>query len=112
MPQEVRITGGAAKSAALRLIFASVLDSSVRIVAREEAGAAGAAMIAAVQQGLYVDMMNCAKDWVDPYLDQTTLPNEKLTSIYDNAFQNYVETRKSMRPVWQRMSHVRPRGIA
>ena len=53
IPEEVRITGGAARSGALRCMLASALKARVRTVTREEAGAAGAAMMAAVQQKLY-----------------------------------------------------------
>ena len=50
-PREVRLGGGAARSAALRSILASALGASVRTVKREETGAAGAAMTAAVCLG-------------------------------------------------------------
>ena len=68
IPEEIRVTGGAARSKALRLILASTLKARVRSVAREEAGAAGAAMMAAVQQRLYPDMAACVAQWVDPLL--------------------------------------------
>ncbi len=101
IPQEIRITGGAARSTALRTILASTLNAKVRSVSREEAGAAGAAMIAAVQQKIFPDMTACANIWVEPHLGSTTEPDDKLTSIYDTAFQFYVETRKAMRPHWR-----------
>ena len=53
-PREVRITGGAAKSPLMRRLLASSLNRPVRAIAHPEAGAAGAAMIAAVQQGISV----------------------------------------------------------
>lgn len=43
LPTELRITGGAAKSEALRLILSASLGAQVRVSAREEAGAAGCA---------------------------------------------------------------------
>ena len=101
IPKEIRLTGGAAKSAALRQIFASILKAPVRCVAREEAGAAGAAMIAAVQQGIYADMDACAASWVEPYFEDVTRPEARLVKTYDKAFEAYVETRKSLRPIWR-----------
>ena len=77
IPAEVRLAGGAARSEAMRSIFASVLNRPVRVVDREEAGAAGAAMIAAVQQGLYADMAACAADWVTPHLDKAQPPDPR-----------------------------------
>ena len=51
IPREVRLGGGAARSEAIRLILASALDAKVRTVGREETGAAGAVMMAAVNLG-------------------------------------------------------------
>jgi erythritol kinase (D-erythritol 1-phosphate-forming) len=101
MPREIRITGGAARSRALRLIVASALNANVRSVAREEAGAAGAAMIAAVQQNIFPDMAACAAIWVNPHLGPSTQPDASLTKTYAAAFPHYVATRKAMRPVWR-----------
>ena len=101
IPKEIRITGGAARSHALRLIFASVLNSDIRTMSREEAGAAGAAMIAAVQQKIFPDMTACAQTWVDPYLGSSTQPDPQLTSQYDRVFPQYVAARKAMRPIWR-----------
>jgi erythritol kinase (D-erythritol 1-phosphate-forming) len=101
MPKEIRLTGGAAKSRALRQIFASILKTPVRRVAREEAGAAGAAMIAAVQQGMYSDMDACAASWVAPHFEAVTKPEADLVKTYNKAFETYVEARKAMRPIWR-----------
>jgi erythritol kinase len=103
IPSEVRITGGAARSQALRLMLASTLKAPVRTVQREEAGAAGAAMMAAVQQKLYANMDECAAAWVDPLLGSATEPDSKLASLYDGAFAIYKETREKMRPLWRAM---------
>jgi erythritol kinase len=104
IPKEVRVTGGAARSKALRSILASTLNATVRAVSREEAGAAGAAMMAAVQQRAFPDMAACAAQWVDPLLGERTRPEQDLTRIYDSAFQNYKKARETMRPVWRSMA--------
>jgi erythritol kinase (D-erythritol 1-phosphate-forming) len=101
IPKEVRITGGAARSGALRLIMASVLNADVRTINREEAGAAGAAMIAAVQQKIFPNMDVCADTWVNPHMSEATTPDTSLTRSYDAAFTSYVDTRKLMRSVWR-----------
>src|SRR5690606_13416945 len=59
MPGELRLTGGAARSRALRSTLSAALNAPVRVSAREEAGAAGAAMMAAVAIGAYTDMEAC-----------------------------------------------------
>ncbi len=101
IPKEIRITGGAARSKALRTILASVLNAKVRSVSREEAGAAGTAMIAAVQQKLFPDMTTCANIWVEPHLGASTEPDAQLNSIYDQKYASYLAARYSMRPVWR-----------
>ena len=103
IPAEIRVTGGAARSNALRLMLASTLNARVRSVAREEAGAAGAAMMAAVQQKLYPSMAACVAQWVDPLLGDSTMPDAGLATIYDKSFTFYKETREKMQPVWRAM---------
>ena len=63
LPRVVRITGGAARSRALGAIFGATLECDIQVCNRGEAGAAGAAMIAAVAIGFYPDMTACAEDW-------------------------------------------------
>lgn len=111
VPLEVRITGGAARSTAMRLILASILNANIRSVSREEAGAAGAAMIAAVQQKLYPDMNACAAQWVEPHLTSITPPETGLTKIYDDAFASYVKSRNATRPVWRELAEVRHKAM-
>jgi erythritol kinase len=106
-PAEIRLAGGAARSRALRTILASVLGAPVRTAAREEAGAAGAAMIAAVQQRLYPDMQACVAAWVDPLLGPPEAPDSGLAAAYDRLFPVYVETRKAMRPLWRSLRTAR-----
>ncbi len=101
IPQEIRVTGGAARSKALRIILASTLKANIRSVSREEAGAAGAAMMAAVQQKIYPDMGSCAAQWVDPLLGSNTAPDQSLVKAYDQTFPLYKQTREKMPPIWR-----------
>ena len=103
IPKEIRITGGAARSKALRVILASVLNARIRSVSRDEAGAAGAAMIAAVQQKIFSDMTTCANIWVEPHLGPATEPDPLMTAIYDAKFPTYLAARRAMRSVWRGM---------
>jgi erythritol kinase len=103
VPDEVRITGGAARSKALRLILASVLNAPVRTVEREEAGAAGVAMIAAVQRKIFTSMEACVDVWVAPHMGAATQPNPDLAARYGKAFETYQSVRKDLRPHWSNM---------
>ncbi|MGE3871637.1 MAG: FGGY family carbohydrate kinase [Parvibaculaceae bacterium] len=107
LPGDIRLTGGGARSKALRLIFASALNAPVRSVVREEAGAAGAAMIAAVQQKVFPSMADCAAQWVDPMLGPETRPDADLVKLFDTTFPIYRKTRDAMRPVWRALQTAR-----
>ncbi|MFO1068781.1 MAG: FGGY-family carbohydrate kinase [Geminicoccaceae bacterium] len=109
-PEEIRITGGAARSATLRGILAGVLGKPVRRSRRDEAGAAGAAMMAAVQQGHFPDMAACCSVWVDPQLDAPEPPDPALAARYDALFPVYRSGYRQMRPVWRELDDARKGG--
>ncbi len=100
-PTEVRVTGGAVKSRALRVMLASALNAKVRAVSRDEAGASGAAMMAAVQQKLYPDMPAVASTWIDPSLGEATQPDANLVKIYGDLYPLYKDARLKLRDTWR-----------
>jgi erythritol kinase (D-erythritol 1-phosphate-forming) len=106
-PDEVRITGGAARSEVLRTFLASALNARVRTVSREETGAAGAAMIAGVQQRVFTSMDEAAASWVDPALGPLTEPDPTLARVFNQIYPLYRETRTQLRPVWRDMRNIR-----
>lgn len=108
LPREVRLSGGAARSRALRAMLAAALDVPVRTSGRDEAGAAGAAMIAAVSLGLYPDMDACVARWVRPLLGDPVAPDRRLAATYGQLFPVYQAARQAMRPVWRALAVARP----
>jgi len=106
IPSEVRLSGGAARSQAIRSIFGSVLGTELRTTSRAEAGAAGAAMMAAVNIGHYDSMDACVQQWVNPLLGPAEPFDTSLHDQYNHAFKNYVEARKGLTPVWQAQANV------
>ena len=109
VPDEIRVAGGAARSKAFKRIMASALGVPLRESSREEAGAAGAAMMAAVAIGAYPDMAACAEIWVEPTLGDTVAPDPELRTLYDRLFPVYVATRKAMAPQWRGLAEARRR---
>lgn len=107
MPAEVRLSGGAARGASLRKILAAALGTNIRTSAREEAGAAGAAMIAAVSTGLYPDMKTCVADWVVSLLGEAEAPDPELADIYEQLFEIYAGAHASLRPIWHALASPR-----
>lgn len=111
IPEEIRLTGGAARSDALRHIFAAAVGASVRTSTREEAGAAGAAMMAAVAIGAYPDMEACIAEWVAPGLSQPEAPDATLASVYDRTYPSYRMSREALAPVWSAITRKGEPGV-
>ena len=107
IPREVRLTGGAARSHALRVILGAALGTRIRSSTREEAGAAGAAMVAAVTTGLARDMESCIDRWVTPTLGAASDPDPALAERYDRLFPAYAAARRGSAPVWRAMRDAR-----
>lgn len=110
VPAEVRVAGGAARSATVRAVLAACLDRPVRAVAQPEAGAAGAAMIAAVNLGLFPDMAACARAWVAPLLGEAEPPDPALAAAYARLFPLYRESYAALRGWWRRLHAARGEG--
>ncbi|MER8584235.1 carbohydrate kinase [Mesorhizobium sp. M1338] len=105
VPSEIRLSGGAARSPSLRRIIAAATRAQVRTSSRQEAGAAGAAMMAAVGLGVYGSMEDCAAEWVTPLLGGCDAYDEALSQTYDALFPSFVAARQALRPVWKGMAH-------
>jgi erythritol kinase len=84
----------------LKTLLASGLGIPVRETVREEAGAAGAAMMAAVAIGAIPNMETAVSDWVTPTLRGTIAPDSALKARYDDLFSIYLKTRQAMPPLW------------
>lgn len=104
MPAELRLTGGAARSRALRSVIAASVGAPTQVSSREEAGAAGAAMIAAVAVGIYKDMNACIAEWVTPLLGPADAPDAALVDTYSRLFPIYLDARRALAPVWNGMA--------
>ncbi len=107
LPGELRLTGGAARSRGLRAILSAALNAPVRVSARDEAGAAGAAMMAAVAIGAYPDMDACIAEWVTPLLGGAEAPDPALVAAYDALFPAFAASRRALPPAWDALAAVR-----
>lgn len=107
LPAELRLTGGAARSKALRAILSASIKAPVRVSAREEAGAAGAAMMAAVAIGAYPDMNACIAEWVTPLLGEAESPDPVLVDACDKIFPAFAAARTGLEPAWDALAAAR-----
>lgn len=109
IPREIRLSGGAGRSKQVRQIFAAAVGAPLRINAREEAGAAGAAMMAAVAIKAYPDMESCVKTWVIPLLGAIEHPEATQLARFTALYDSYRQAREVLPPVWSGLHHVRKR---
>lgn len=108
LPAEIRLSGGAARSPALRQLLASVSGCPVRVSRREECGAAGAAMLATIAIGRYGNLRAALPEWVDGLLDEhCTAPDGAQTALYDGLFPLYQQAAARNRPIWAELQALR-----
>ena len=107
LPSEVRVTGGATRSVALRRILSAAVNAPLRISQREETGAAGVAMMAAVAIGVYPSMDSCIADWVTPLLGHVEAVDSELANVYARLYPTYFSARQALTPIWQGLSTYR-----
>ncbi|WP_277188213.1 FGGY-family carbohydrate kinase [Caballeronia sp. BR00000012568055] len=117
MPDELRLTGGATRSRALRAVLGAVVGAPTRISARDEAGAAGAAMMAAVALGVYPNMNACIAEWVTPLLGPVETQDSELIQLYARLFPAYRQARQALVPTWDETARLlksrhRPDAVA
>jgi erythritol kinase len=112
LPSELRLSGGAARSKGVRGILSAAVHAPVRMSEREEAGAAGAAMMAAVAIGAYPDMDACIAEWVTPLLGPAEAPDPTLVAAYDSLFPAFVAARRALGPTWAALAATRSRSSA
>lgn len=106
-PLELRLTGGAARSKGLRGVLSAAVDAPVRVSAREEAGAAAAAMMSAVAIGAYPSMDACIAEWVTPLLGAPEAPDPALTATYAQSYPAYKSAREGLTAAWSGLAAIR-----
>lgn len=98
----LRAIGGGAKSDLWMQIFADVLGMTVEAVDEpQQAGARGAALIAAVGLGAYPDypsLRNVVK------LREVFKPRAEYAGIYDGAFETFKESYRSLKKLYRRVN--------
>ena len=110
VPSEIRLSGGAARSPSLRRILGAATRAGTRTISRNETGAAGAAMMAAVGLGAFPSMEACCAEWVTPLLGEVEPYDQALCRTYDELFPSFVAARTALQPVWRQMARGVDRG--
>lgn len=95
---EVRLSGGAARSAALCKIVADVLGKPVVLTTGEEAAARGVAIVAAAGAGVFPSLDRATEQFVR--VRQVYEPDQGQHEAYTEQFKLFQQIRTSMMPVW------------
>jgi xylulokinase len=102
---DLRVIGGGAKAAPLMQILSDVTQRKVETVRYpQEAGAVGAAMVAAVGLGIYPNF-KALKNVVN--VDKAFEPEQKNREIYDSLYGSYREAYSSLRGFYKRLNERR-----
>lgn len=110
LPGELVVSGGASRSRQLLTILGACLETNVQTSRRDEAGAAGAAMMAAVAIGQYNNMGDCVGQWVDPLMGEVLTPDAALSERYRSVYPVYAQSHRALRPVWKNFASHRDDG--
>lgn len=94
----IHISGGGAKSPMWRQMMADIFHTPVITTKNEEAGATGAAILAAVGSGYYSSVEEGCKEMVR--LGEIVEPVEGHIKMYDDSYLRYHEMYRHLRPVF------------
>ena len=88
----------------MRGVLSAALKAPLRVSEREEAGAAGVAMMAAVAIGAYSSMDDCIAEWVTPLLGRPEPPDAEQAERMNRLYGAYRQARLGLVPVWDTLA--------
>jgi xylulokinase len=99
--EQVRISGGGARSALWRQILADVLNVELATVTSTEGAAYGAALLAGVGAGFWPDVDTACNETVK--ITDVIEPNAANTAVYEQAYENYSQLYPALVDVFHQM---------
>ena len=99
---QVRASGGGTKSALWRQILASVLEAELVTVNTTEGAAYGAALLAGVGAGAWVDVQSACKAVIK--ITGTTQPNPQDAEPYNKGYSIYQNLYPVLKPSFDKMA--------
>lgn len=106
-PRELRLAGGAARSAIVRQAMAAAMRARVRRSRHDEAGALGAIVVAAVGLGAFATIDEACAAWVDPHLGEAQDAESTLADRYEDLFSAYRIGHEDSRRIWSSLHEIR-----
>jgi L-xylulokinase len=98
LPDQIRLSGGAARSTVWLQMFADILQVPVQVPAGTELGALGAAIAASVAAGCHDSLSSACQAMVR--IERDCQPNPKLASLYREKYDRYRRLLEVLAPVW------------
>jgi xylulokinase len=96
--EQVRVSGGGAKSPLWRQILADVFDAELVTVNTTEGAAYGAALLAGVGAGVWPDVDAACDACVK--VTGSTVPQADMVPVYEEAYQAYTQLYPALKPTW------------
>ncbi|HEU4837389.1 MAG TPA: FGGY-family carbohydrate kinase, partial [Pyrinomonadaceae bacterium] len=101
---EVRVSGGGAKSLLWRQILADTLDAELVSVSTTEGAAFGAALLAGVGAGVWSNVdMACAQTI---RTSDRVVPNNETVAIYESLYEQYQHLYPTLKPTFHALSKI------
>jgi xylulokinase len=102
--EDVRATGGGARSALWRGLQADVYDTPIRRTVADEGPAYGAALLAGVASGTYADVEEAS--FVVELREEVTEPNPERVKIYGEHYEVYRSLYPATRSAMSRLTNL------
>jgi xylulokinase len=96
--EQVRVSGGGAKSQLWRQILADTFDAELVTVNTTEGAAYGAALLAGVGAGAWPDVDTACDSCVK--VTGSISVQRDMVPIYEDAYQSYTKLYPALRPTW------------
>jgi xylulokinase len=96
--EQLRATGGGAKSMLWRQILADVLGVQLVTTTSEEGPAFGAALLAGVASGVYSSVQQACENTV--HVLERTEARPQFESVYERAYENYRALYPALKPIF------------
>ncbi len=99
---EVRVSGGGAKSLLWRQILADTLDAELVTVNTTEGAAYGAALLAGVGAGVWPNVDTACAQTIA--IDEHVTPNKDASAIYESLYEQYQKLYPTLKPTFHALS--------
>jgi len=102
---QIRVSGGGAKSSLWRQIIADVFEADLVTVNTTEGAAYGAALLAGVGAGVWADVDSACTQTI--FVSDRVSPNDETSPTYRAVYHEYQSLYPVLKPTFQALSNIR-----